>query len=106
MVGFHDSHLEYNDYFRSVYASDESYFHTIFWNSHFSATNIVPQAFKHWEHDLLLNNTYFEYPDVVREWRKAEEYTELLKTGKLFFRKVNSVMSKELLDTIDASAVC
>lgn len=104
MVSFHDSRPEYNDYFRTVYASDESYFHTIFWNSHFSDSNIVPQAFKHWEHDLLLNNTYFEYPDVVREWRKAEEYAELLKTGKLFFRKVDSVMSKELLDTIDASA--
>ena len=49
----------------------------------------------------MLNNTYFEYPDQVREWTLPEEHTELLKSGKLFFRKVDSERGRGLLDYID-----
>ena len=103
-VSFHDSHPEYNAYFRSVYAADESYFHTIFWNSPYASTNVVPYAFDHWEEKLLLNNTYMEYPSLVREWHDALEYSELCSTGKLFFRKVDSSRGCALLDEIDRMA--
>ena len=99
-VSFHDTHPEFNEYFESVYAADESYFHTIFFNSRFAESASMPPIHAR-EGRLLLNNTYFEYPDQVREWTLPEEHTELLKSGKLFFRKIDSKRGRGLLDYID-----
>lgn len=103
LLDFHNAHPEYNNYFRHVYAADESYFHTIIYNSHFDSKTVDghPVAQKDRSILSLLNLTYFEYPDVVRMFQQAEEFEILEGSGYLYFRKASS-KSTELLDHIDA----
>lgn len=93
IVDFYDSNLTFNNYFNSCFASDESYFHTILYNSKiFSISNNNKQ---------LLNLTYFEYPDVVRLFNNPDEIKNIDLKDFLFIRKVSSKSSKELFDFLD-----
>ena len=102
ILDFSNRYPEYNDFFKHVYAPDESYFHTIVYNSEWvkKTQNGGPIPEKERCLKNLLNLTYFEYPSSVRIFKYKEEYELLKKTGYLFFRKVGSE-SKELLDYID-----
>lgn len=98
VANFYRSHPKFNDFFRTVYAPDESYFHTILHNSRFAAN--IPSADSRAISDML-NLTYFEYPlGGVRVFRKIDEYSVLRDSGLLYFRKATSD-SSELLDYID-----
>lgn len=100
VLDFHDTHPNFNQYFKHVYASDESYFHTILFNSPLidhtpekaPATNYTMKA--------LLNVTYFEYPDTVVLFKTKADYDRIPAHDYLFFRKASSE-SVELLDYID-----
>lgn len=101
VVAFHDSHPKFNKYFSHVYASDESYFHTIVYNSRFrkhTVEDVIPEEKRSIQ--ALCNLTYFEYPLYVTEFAKKEDYEYLLSKGFPFFRKCSSA-SAELLDEID-----
>ena len=103
-VKFYDTQAEFNRYFKYVYSSDESYFHTIIFNSPFAERVIDggPIAQENRSYQAYLNQTYFEYPkEGVVLFTKAQDYEQLCKTGYLFFRKASS-KSKQLLDYIDA----
>lgn len=102
-VDFYDKHPEFNQYFRHIYSSDESYFHTIIFNSPFLSKVIdgrsIPQSER--SYNAYLNLTYFEYPkEGVVIFTKSSDYKKLRATGYLFFRKASSE-SKDLLDYID-----
>lgn len=102
IVDFHRKNPRYNDFFRKVYAADESYFHTIIYNSQFASRTVAGHSLAQELRSVngLLNLTYFEYPDVVRVFENIEDYRTLRATGFLYFRKVTS-RSKALLDHID-----
>lgn len=100
-VTFHDRHPEFNEYFKTVYAADESYFHTIFWNSSLRNSSDQLDSLTERNEREMLNNTYFEYPMLVREFSKADEYPFLVSTGKLFFRKIDSKNGASLLERIE-----
>lgn len=101
VVHFYDTHPKYNQFFMNVYAPDESYFHTIIFNSPFldhTVEGILPESKRSLV--ALCNLTYFEYPLYVTEFTKKEDYQYLLEKGYPFFRKCSSA-SAELLDEID-----
>ena len=96
ILDFYDKNPKFNKYFSTVLCSDESYFHTILYNSPF--INNLPEV--RGRNENKHNVLYFEYPDEVRIFKYKAEYQLLYDTGLLYFRKANSE-SKELLDYID-----
>ena len=74
IVQFHDENKGFNRYFRTMYAPDEAYFHTIVYKSPFVQSTLFTQK---------------------------EDWPKLRDSGFLFFRKASSE-SGELLDYIDA----
>ncbi len=100
IVKFHDENPEFNKYFKSVYAVDESYFHTIVYNSDFVKNTPDGKAVTRPHLTDFENLTYFEYPVTVTLFTKIEDWPKLRDSGFLYFRKASSE-SKELLDYID-----
>lgn len=103
IVEFHENNDKFNKYFKTVYASDESYFHTIIYNSPFrkkTSTKGLAISENNRNNFEILNLTYFEYPDIVKVFTKIDDYLKLKKSKFLYIRKVNSG-SKDLLDYID-----
>ena len=104
-LSFTDNHPEYYAFFKHVYAADESYFHTIIYNSSLVQRTVLMGPIAQNERKFIptFNLTYFEYPNVVRVFSTRKEYDEVLKnSGCLYFRKVASGLSDELLDYIDS----
>ena len=101
IVDFHRQNPRFNRYFKTMYTVDEAYFHTILFNSPFIKNTVEKKATTRPRLIDFMNLTYFEYPDQVVVFKKAEDYAKLEKTGYLYFRKASSE-SKELLDYIDA----
>ncbi|MGJ7461894.1 beta-1,6-N-acetylglucosaminyltransferase [Halomonas sp. MA07-2] len=101
ILDFHDSYLEFNRFFMHVYAPDESYFHTILYNSPFINQTPDKGPTDDISLDALLNLTYCEYPDQVTIFTQKADYPTLEQSGCLFFRKATSE-SRELLDHIDS----
>lgn len=100
IVQFHDENPKFNKYFKSMYAVDESYFHTIVYNSHFVKNTPDGKAVTRPHLTDFENLTYFEYPVTVTLFTKIEDWPRLRDSGFLYFRKASSE-SKELLDYID-----
>lgn len=101
IVQFHDENPGFNRYFKTVYAVDEAYFHTILYNSEFVTFTQEGQARERPKLTDFENLTYFEYPKYIRLFTSKEEWPILRDSGFLYFRKASSE-SKELLDYIDA----
>ena len=100
IVQFHDENPKFNKYFKSMYAVDESYFHTIVYNSPFVKNTPDGKAVTRPHLTDFENLTYFEYPVTVTLFTKIEDWPKLRDSGFLYFRKASSE-SKELLDYID-----
>lgn len=100
IVNFHDTNKGFNRYFRTVYAVDEAYFHTIIYNSDFVRNTPDGRAVERAHLTDFENLTYFEYPVQVTLFTKAEDWPKLKDSGFLYFRKASSE-SKQLLDLID-----
>lgn len=98
IIDFYDNNPKFNKYFQTVFASDESYFHTVLYNNN---------DFKILNHDLykkdscFFNLTYYEYLTVARIFKTPEDIKELDLNNYLYIRKVTSNDSKELLDYLD-----
>lgn len=109
ILNFHDANKKFNKYFMTMYSPDESYFHTIIFNSKFLKNTTFGKAEKGNGKTLHLteleNLSYFEYPSSVRLFRRIEEWPLLRDSGKLYFRKASSD-STELLDYIDTIHNC
>ena len=104
IVNFYDNNQKFNNYFKNSFASDESYFHTIIYNSKFSknATGLINNDFPR----LLdfRNLTYFDYDNnsvKINFYTKKHEFDHFKDSNYLFFRKVDE-RSNDLLDYIDA----
>lgn len=102
IVHFHDENKGFNRYFQSMYAADESYFHTIVYNSPFIEYTQDKKADTRSNLKVmdLKNLTYFEYPVIAILFTKKEDWPKLRDSGYLYFKKASSE-SKELLDYID-----
>lgn len=100
IVNFHDENADFNRYFKTMYAPDEAYFHTIVYNSPFIAQTPDGKAVTRSHLTDFENLTYFEYPVYVTLFTKKSDWPKLRDSGFLFFRKASSE-SKELLDYID-----
>lgn len=106
VLSIYENTPKYNQFMKRRFPQDEIYIHTIIYNSNFKnkVTNysLVPRKNAEWFSNEL-NLTYFEYPKQVSVFKNASDYVELLKTKALFVRKLTSVDSTQLLDTIDSS---
>ena len=100
VIRFHMDNPRFNRYFRSVYAADEAYFHTIIYNSHLIENTPDGRAVFRPHLTNFQNVTFFEYPKKVTIFKRKEDWPKLAQSGFLFFRKATSE-SKELLDYID-----
>lgn len=100
IVAYHDNNPSFNKYFMSMYAPDETYFHSIIYNSEFMKQTPFSGPIKGDRQIHLRNFTYFSYENETRYFTKADEWDELDESGYLFVKKVSSE-SKELLDYID-----
>ncbi len=87
-------------YFKYTMAADEKFFHTIFFNSPFSRSNISagPDAFK--PSTAAFANLHIIDTSLTK-WFTEDDYGSILKSDKLFVRKVSTQHSKALLDKID-----
>lgn len=100
IVKFHDENDGFNRYFRTMYAPDESYFHTIVYNSPFVKFTQNGQATTKPRLEDFENVTYFEYTKTITIFKSKDDWPKLRDSGFLFFRKASSE-SKALLDYID-----
>lgn len=101
ILNFYNTHPKFNLYFKYSFPPDETYFHTIIYNSKFYEKTIDRSPIKERCNEKLLNLTYFEYPDQVVVFKSKNDYDKLINSRFLFARKLNS-SSKELLDYIDS----
>lgn len=100
IVHFHDENECFNRYFQTMYAPDESYFHTIVYNSPYIKNTPAGKAIARPHLTDFENLTYFEYPVQITLFTQKEDWPKLRDSGFLFFRKASSE-SKELLNYID-----
>ena len=100
VMKFVKSHPGFVNAYRSVYAPDEHFFHTIVGNSSFAASaNHVDDrgAATNQVTPLHLISTAED-----RNWGPEDEYARIAATAQFFIRKVSANRSAALLDRIDA----
>lgn len=91
--------------FRTVFPADETFFHTIVYNSDFKTRTSLGREETEEPKRLtdVRNLVYFEYPSRVRVFDESSEGF-LKERDELFVRKVNTEQSTGLLDTLDRAA--
>ncbi|WP_029276830.1 beta-1,6-N-acetylglucosaminyltransferase [Carnobacterium jeotgali] len=104
-------HSKERDYliFKIGFASDEKFFHTLFFNSSFAnknqvngpdqAIDIKDRAETTFQTSLLANIHIID--KSMTKWFSYEDFDEIMKSDKLFVRKVSTDKSKKLLEAID-----
>lgn len=101
ILNFSGSHEKFNNYFKHVFPPDETYFHSIVYNSpfglktHYGGEEPERHGLVNWK-----NIHYFEYPDNIKIFTEID-YEQLTKLDFLFFRKATTEKSIKLLDMID-----
>ena len=101
IVEFYKNNKKVNKYFKHVFPVDETYFHSIIFNSKFSKKTLKGGPEK--ENCELVNWRnihYFEYPNLIRVFNE-NDYKFLKKQKCLFIRKTTTKESTELLNLID-----
>jgi len=93
-------HKEIQEYFKYSLASDEKFFHTIFFNSHFSETNLYGGAEPYVPLTSAFANIHIIDPSLTK-WFDLNDFDTIKDADQLFIRKVSSRHSKNLLDKID-----
>lgn len=99
----HERSEELRSHFVDIFPADETFFHTIVYNSELVANTTFGHAES--ERDLhnlvdLINLTYFEYPVLVTIFTK-DDYQKIVDLPHLYVRKVRTAESSELLDMLD-----
>lgn len=100
IVDFHDHNPEFNRYFQTVFAPDESYYHTILYNCEFAKRTTCGGPTPGKRLGDYMNITFYIYQDLCHVFTKPEEWPIIRDSNKVYFRKVCS-QSTELLDMID-----
>jgi hypothetical protein len=109
IVDFYESKTSFNKYFKTVFPPDETYFHTIIFNSEYKYKTSTHGEMKEpdvfWGEDFC-NVTYFEYlVGKVKVLTDISGLEEIKKKGFLYLRKVDDT-SKNLMDYIDRLGDC
>jgi hypothetical protein len=94
---------ELRKHFVDIFPADETFFHTIVYNSDLiSNTTFGHVESEHNLRDLvdLINLTYFEYPALVAILTK-DDYPKIVDLPHLYVRKVRTAESAELLNMLD-----
>jgi len=99
----YENHAVLRKHFSNIFPTDETFFHTIVYNSDL----VQNTTHGHSESDREINNlvnlinlTYFEYPVLVTIFTH-DDYQKIIDLPHLYVRKVNTVESTVLLDMID-----
>ncbi|MDR7210672.1 beta-1,6-N-acetylglucosaminyltransferase [Flavobacterium piscis] len=88
------------NYFRYSLAADEKYFHTIFFNSSFSTTNISKGSEPYIPATYAFSNLHIIDPSLSK-WFDEKDFNTIKVSDRFFVRKVSTKNSKKLLDLID-----
>ena len=92
-------HREFVDFYRTAFAPDEHFFHTIVANSLFQSQTAGIERFTG-VGTYKLANLHHIHPSLTKVYQEAD-YDEIRASGKMFVRKVESLRSARLLDRID-----
>ncbi len=105
---YHSNERDYLN-FKIGFASDEKFFHTLFFNSSYASKNQVngpdqPIAVKDrtetsMQTSLLANIHIID--KSMTKWFSYKDFDEIIASDKLFVRKVSTEKSEKLLDAID-----
>jgi hypothetical protein len=87
-------------HFQYSLASDEKYFHTIFFNSKFSKTNIYKGPEPYIPTTSAFSNMHI-IDTSLSKWFDEKDFNFIKASDKFFVRKVSTKNSKTLLDIID-----
>ncbi|MEH6307510.1 beta-1,6-N-acetylglucosaminyltransferase [Olivibacter sp. CPCC 100613] len=93
-------HKEISKYFQYSLASDEKFFHTIFFNSDFSSSNLYKGEEPYVPFTSAFANIHIIDP-TLKKWFDLDDFDKVKHTDRLFVRKVSSLYSRDLLDKID-----
>lgn len=93
-------HDNLKKYFQYSLASDEKYFHTIFFNSRFSNTNIYEGPESYIPTTSAFSNMHI-IDTSLSKWFDEKDFNFIKTSNKFFVRKVSTKNSKTLLDLID-----
>ncbi|GGG83100.1 glycosyl transferase [Parapedobacter pyrenivorans] len=91
---------EIGNYFRYSLASDEKFFHTLFFNSVFANTNLYRGEEPYTPFTSAFANLHI-IDQSLQKWFDLVDFDQLKNADQLFVRKVSSTRSKTLLDRID-----
>ncbi len=95
---------DYRNYFYDSFAPDETFIHTLVFNSDYAANSLgIVNTFTKLEDITPL--TYIDYTDNIKIFT-INDYDELMNSGKMFFRKAVTGISDSLLDKIDEARNC
>jgi hypothetical protein len=87
-------------YFKFSLASDEKFFHTMFFNSAFADTNLYGGEEPYVPFTSAFANLHI-IDSSLQKWFDLNDFDTIKNADKLFVRKVSSRHSRELLDKID-----
>lgn len=87
-------------YFKYSLASDEKYFHTIFFNSSFSKTNIYKGVEPYIPTTSAFSNLHI-IDTSLSKWFDEKDFNIIKASDKFFVRKVSTHKSQKLLNLID-----
>ncbi|WP_165003215.1 MULTISPECIES: beta-1,6-N-acetylglucosaminyltransferase [unclassified Enterococcus] len=109
MTMYKDNEEDYLNFKIGMFASDEKFFHTLFFNSSYKNENVVhgpdePLKLRNVEETPLqtsrLANIHIIDPSM-NKWFDERDFNQIKKSDKLFVRKVKSGYSDKLLNKID-----
>ncbi|MDW8852242.1 beta-1,6-N-acetylglucosaminyltransferase [Flavobacterium sp. MMLR14_040] len=100
IAAYSKEHTTLKKYFRYSLASDEKYFHTIFFNSGFSKTNIYKGAEPYIPATSAFANLHI-IDTSLSKWFDEKDFDIIKTSEKFFVRKVSTQKSQKLLDIID-----
>ena len=105
MNDYYNNQKAYDKLFSKIFAPDEKFFHSIYYNlSDCNKNSEAPITFIE-ESDYtkqtasLANITLLD--DSLQKWFTKVDFDKVIKSNFFFVRKVNSKKSAELLDMID-----
>lgn len=95
----------YDKYFKNIFAPDEKFFHSIYYNF-FNKNLSIEKPIEFFDQSdytkqtaILANLTYID--SSLNKWFTEKEYNKIINSKYFFVRKVNSRESNRLLDMID-----
>lgn len=103
VVNIFETRKDIVDFFRFTFASDESFFHSIIHSSEYSSRCSKPM--KNVERGVYKTANIHLIDKSLSRTFKRGDFEEVVNSGKLFVRKVNTRQSTELLDELDLAAI-